>query len=101
MNTQCMQTGLGPRGDLVSATGPSKPGTGPSLKGFFAATAVGVHRLTEGFARSRARRAALRELSSLSDRQLTDIGLHRAQLGEVVERMLNAASRRSGRADAR
>jgi len=100
MNTQCMQTGLGSRSDLVSATGPSKPSTGPSLKGFFAAAAAGVHHLTAGFAQSRTRRAALRELSGLSDRQLTDIGLHRAQLGEVVERMLSAARRRSDRADA-
>jgi uncharacterized protein YjiS (DUF1127 family) len=98
MNTQCMQTGLGHRGDRVMAAGPGQVGGGSWLKSLFAAAAVSVSRLTAGFARARDRRAALRELSSLSDRQLTDIGLNRAQLGEVVDTMLRAAGRRTDRA---
>ena len=100
MTTHCMQPGLRPPGDLLSATRTSPSKSGSSLKSFFAAASVGVSRLTQGVHRSRKRRAALRELSRLSDRQLADIGLHRGQLGEVVDTMLSAADGRSDRADA-
>lgn len=100
MTTHCMQTRPGARGDLVAATGLSRPATGSSLNGLYAAAAAGTRRLLAKIVRARTRRAALGELSSLSDRQLMDIGLQRAQLGEVVNSMLSAADRRSDRAGA-
>lgn len=99
MNTQCMQTGIGQGGDVATAKAPRQFHGGASLKSFFTAAAVRVGRLTAGFERARERRAALRQLSSLSDRQLEDIGLRRAQLGEVVDTMLRAAGRHPQRAD--
>lgn len=51
----------------------------------------GISRIVGGYvarrARDRRRRAALRELHTLDDRMLKDIGLNRGQLPEVAERM--------------
>jgi uncharacterized protein YjiS (DUF1127 family) len=94
MKAQFVQTGPGRCGDLVPAAGPGRSG-GWSLRSVFAAAAEGVGRLAAGLALARERRAAVRQLSGLSDRQLADIGLHRAQLWEVVDTMLRAAQRRS------
>ncbi len=53
---------------------------------------TGVSRLIEGFRAARRRRAAIGELSALSDRTLKDIGLHRSQIRSVVHEMTRAAA---------
>ncbi len=53
---------------------------------------TGVSRLVEGFRATRRRRAAIGELSALSDCTLKDIGLHRSQIRSVVDEMTRAAA---------
>ncbi len=53
---------------------------------------TGVSRLVEGFRAARRRRAAIGELSALSDRILEDIGLHRGEIRSVVDAMTRAAA---------
>lgn len=93
MTTQCMQTRLEPSADGFSTTALAQSRTGRSLKSLYALVAEGTRRLTGALARAQRRRAALGALSRLSDRQLTDIGLHRGQLSEVVDAMLDADGR--------
>jgi uncharacterized protein YjiS (DUF1127 family) len=45
---------------------------------------TGVSRLVEGFRAARRRRAAIGELSALSNHALKDIGLHRSEIRSVV-----------------
>ena len=59
---------------------------------------TGVSRLVEGFRAGRRRRAAIRELSALSDHTLKDIGLHRGEIRSVVHEMTRVAA--ATRADA-
>lgn len=49
------------------------------------ATLAGVR---EGYLKARRRRQAIRDLRSLSDRVLNDIGIDRSQIPEVVDGML-------------
>ncbi len=51
-----------------------------------------VSRLIEGFRTARRRGAAIRELSTLSDHALKDIGLHRGEIRSVVDEMTRAAA---------
>ena len=53
---------------------------------------TGVSRLVEGFGAARRRRAAIGELSALSDHALKDIGLHRGEIRSVVHEMTRAAA---------
>ncbi|MCH8926015.1 MAG: DUF1127 domain-containing protein [Proteobacteria bacterium] len=53
---------------------------------------TGVSRLVEGFRAARRRRAAIGELSALSDHTLKDIGLHRSEILSVVHEMTRAAA---------
>ena len=53
---------------------------------------TGVSRLVEWFRATRRRRAAIGELSALSDRMLKDIGLHRGEIRSVVHEMTRAAA---------
>ena len=53
---------------------------------------IGVSRLVEGFRAARRRRAAIGELSALSDDTLKDIGLHRSEIRSVVHEMTRAAA---------
>ncbi len=53
---------------------------------------TGVSRLVEGFRAARGRRAAIVELSALSDDTLKDIGLHRSEIRSVVHEMTRAAA---------
>ena len=57
---------------------------------------TGVSRLVEGFRAGRRRRAAIGELSALSDRTLADIGLHRGEIRSVVHEMTRAAESAEG-----
>ena len=52
---------------------------------------TGVSRLIEGSRAARRRRAAIGELSALSDHALKDIGLHRGEIRSVVHEMTRAA----------
>ena len=47
--------------------------------------------------RSQRRRVSIRELSRLSDRQLTDIGIHRGAIETVVDKLLAADAAGSAR----
>ena len=58
----------------------------------FRSIETGVSRLVEGFRAARRRRAAIGELSALSDRSLKDIGLHRGEIRSVVREMTRAAA---------
>ena len=49
-------------------------------------------RLGQALSAARRRRAAIGELSALSDRALKDIGLHRSQIRSVVHEMTRAAA---------
>ena len=53
---------------------------------------TGVSRLVEGFRATRRHRAAICELSALSDHALKDIGLHRSEIPSVVHEMTRAAA---------
>ena len=53
---------------------------------------TGVSRLVEGFRAARRRRAAIGELSALSDHALKDVGLHRGEIRSVVHEMTRAAA---------
>lgn len=53
---------------------------------------TGVSRLVAGFRAVRRRRAAIGELSALSDHALKDIGLHRSQIRSVVDEMTRVAA---------
>ncbi|MCH7794589.1 MAG: DUF1127 domain-containing protein [Proteobacteria bacterium] len=53
---------------------------------------TGVSRLVEGFRAARRHRAAIGELSALSDHALKDIGLHRSEIPSVVHEMTRAAA---------
>ncbi len=57
---------------------------------------TGVSRLGEGFRAARRRRAAIGELSALSDHALKDIGLHRSEIPSVVHEMTRAAGPAKG-----
>ena len=59
---------------------------------------TGVSRLVEGFRAARRHRAAIGELSALSDHALKDIGLHRGEIRFVVQYMIGseAATRAKG-----
>ncbi len=57
---------------------------------------TGVSRLVEGLRAARRRRAAIDELSVLSDRTLKDIGLHRSQIRSVVHEMTRVAESANG-----
>ncbi len=57
---------------------------------------VGVSRLVEEFRAARRRRAAIGELSALSDHTLKDIGLHRGEIRSVVREMTRAAGPAKG-----
>ncbi len=53
---------------------------------------TGVSRLVEGFRAARRRRAAIGELSALSNHALKDIGLHRSEIRSVVDELTRAAA---------
>ena len=53
---------------------------------------TGVSRLVDRFRAARRRRAAIGELSALSDHTLKDIGLHRSEIRSVVHEMTRAAT---------
>ncbi len=53
---------------------------------------TGVSRLVEEFRAARRRRAAIGELSALSNHALKDIGLHRSEIRSVVHEMTRAAA---------
>ncbi len=57
---------------------------------------TGVSRLVKGLRAARRRRAAIGELSALSDHALKDIGLHRSQIRSVVHEMTRAAKSAKG-----
>ncbi len=57
---------------------------------------TGVSRLVEGFRAARKRRAAIGELSALSDHTLKDIGLHRSEIRWVVHEMTRVAAAKPG-----
>lgn len=88
MNTQCMQTRLEPGAGLISAAGRTESGTRSWLKGLYARVAGSARRLALSFDRAQSRRAAIRELSRLSDGQLADIGISRGQIREVVDGLM-------------
>lgn len=96
MTTQCMQTRLSPRGQLVAGSGTGHSRAVSLLRGLYAAASAEISRLTAGFVRAQRRRAALRELASLSDRQLADIGVERFQIAEVVDGLTGAGRRSDG-----
>lgn len=54
--------------------------------------ATALRRLRDRFVLARQRRAAIAELSLLSDRQLEDIGVRREQIPETVEGILRRQS---------
>ena len=56
---------------------------------------AGLAELGEKLSRYKRKRAAIRELSALSDFALNDIGLHRSDVGAIVEAMLNDKQRSS------
>ncbi|MDX1528054.1 MAG: DUF1127 domain-containing protein [Gammaproteobacteria bacterium] len=88
MTTQCMQNQLATRSDGVIATGLRRSRLISSLTALYLAAA-------ERAARARARRSALRQLSTLSDRQLADIGIERSRIQQVVDGLMGAAERRA------
>lgn len=88
MTMHCMQNQLATRSDGVIAARLRRSRLISSLTALYAAVA-------ERAARARARRDALRELSMLSDRQLTDIGLERSRIHQVVDGLMGAAERRA------
>lgn len=90
MNTQTIQTPLKLRGRFR---------TDPAAWGARLASAVTgpVSRIVGRLTAWQHRRAAIRELTRLSDRQLSDVGIDRERIGEVVDAMMRAAERRSRR----
>ena len=62
----------------------------PATPGLFARIKLAIAQLTE----LPHRRAVLDELSTLTDRELADIGLNRAELGQVFDRRFAQARQR-------
>lgn len=91
MNTTCTQTRLEYRGDLSTATELDRIGAERAHQGLYAGAAELFSRLAAGFVRARRRREAISELSRLSNRQLSDIGISRQQIREVVDGLLAKA----------
>ena len=98
MNTTCTQTRLDCRGDLMAATGLDRIRAERAHKGVYAGAAELFSRLAAGFVRARRRREAISELSRLSNRQLSDIGIPREQIREVVDGLLAKANGHSDHA---
>lgn len=57
-------------------------------------------RRREAISRGRRRRSAIRDLRSLSDRELRDIGIERRQIAEVVDGLLAAEARETSALEA-
>lgn len=72
---------------------PSRPGAAETLRRLRAALAAPGARLRKSFSAARRRRAAIRQLSVLSDRQLADIGISRSQIEDVVDGLVRAGRR--------
>ena len=88
MTTRCMQNQLATRSDGVIAAGLRRSRIISSLTALYAAAA-------ERATRARVRPDAVRQLSTLSDRQLADIGIERSQIHQVVDGLMGAAGRRA------
>ncbi len=58
-----------------------------------------IGRFMLAFKVTRIRRKAIRELESLSDAQLVDIGVPRYSIRDIVESQINALTRRTGPSD--
>ena len=86
-----MQTRLDDRGTLVADTRVERVGADSEHKGLYAAATQYFSSVAAGFVRAHKRRAAIRDLSRLSDRQLRDVGIRREQIREVVDGMLARA----------
>ena len=61
------------------------------LQRFVFAVVVGLRSTAAAWQCRRRRRAALRELESLDDHILHDIGIHRSELGSLVAEVIGAA----------
>jgi len=62
-----------------------------ALQHFVFAVVAALRSTAAAWQRSRRRRAALRELESLDDRMLQDIGVHRSELQSLVAELNGAA----------
>ncbi|MBS1178318.1 MAG: hypothetical protein H6R06_2730 [Proteobacteria bacterium] len=62
-----------------------------ALQRFVFAVVAALRSGAAAWQRSRRRRAALRELQSLDDHILHDIGIHRSELGSLVAEVIGAA----------
>jgi uncharacterized protein YjiS (DUF1127 family) len=62
-----------------------------ALQHFVFAVVAALRSTAAAWQRSRRRRAALRELESLDDHMLQDIGVHRSELQSVVAELIGAA----------
>lgn len=85
MNIFSMQTRAGPGEGCVAASRPPPGGPSESLRRVAAALAAPGERLLKTLSLARRRRAAIRQLSRLSDRQLADIGISRPRIEDVVD----------------
>lgn len=72
----------------LSAASASRSRTAVSSAGKGNPVTMMLRRLRNRVARVRQRRAAIAELSRLSERQLHDIGVHRHQIPELVDGVL-------------
>ena len=76
----------------TSTTLRALPFTPRSRLGIVRAMLAVSRRVVAGLERARRRSAWLRELRSLDDRTLHDIGLHRSEIGSAVAELLGTAS---------
>jgi uncharacterized protein YjiS (DUF1127 family) len=62
-----------------------------ALQHFVHAVVAALRVTAAAWQRSRRRRAMLRELESLDDRMLSDIGVHRSEVSSLVAELIGAA----------